>query len=309
MRENETTGPVESGIVKTLNYFGIFHYPLLPAEIHRFLPFRCTLEELDASLGELEKKGTVARSSRGFYTLDPQEAWSSERLAGNKRAMELLSRSVRFTRIIRSFPFVDAIAISGSLSKYYAAQDADIDYFIITQKNRLWVTRSLLHLFKKLTFIPGYQHFFCMNYFVDTEARLMTDQNIYTAIELATLIPVYNPVQIGGMKLLNAWLREYLPNAPQDQDINYLVPPGNQLFKRGTEWLLNQLWPGRFNVFLMHLTDRTWRKKWLRKGFPMEDYDRAFHTSVHASKNHPADFQKRILLALEKNNGKLNSGL
>jgi hypothetical protein len=303
-RVNENNDPIASGILRTLKYFGLFKYPLSPREIHRFHPFRCTLEETEASLADLKKGDRVVSSVEGFYSIAKHEGWSAEREAGNKRALAMLSRSIRYTRIISSFPFVDAIAISGSLSKYYAGKDADIDYFIITDRNRLWLARSLLHLFKKLTFIPGYQHYFCMNYFVDTDALEMTDKNIYTAIELATLIPVYNQERITTLIEVNSWLSEFLPNMTHFQDITYLQPAGKGLIKRLAERMINLLVPEQLNLFFMRLTDRKWRKKWRRKGFPMEDYDQAFHTSLHVSKNHPADFQKRILSALE-NNGEI----
>jgi hypothetical protein len=298
MPEAGYSGRIATGIIKTLGYFGIFSYPLTPAEIHRFLPAGCSPEEMETTLHSMALEQKVSCSSFGFYSLEPNEPWSVNRLAGNERAFALLSRSHRFVKIIRSFPFVEAIAISGSLSKYYAAADADIDYFIITRSNRLWISRTLLHLFKKLTFIPGCQHYFCMNYFVDTDAMEMADRNIYTAIEMATLIPVYNPGTIEGMKKLNSWTSDFLPNEPMNQDLAYVVPAGKERVKQFTEWMLNLLWPGNFNQFLMGLTDRKWRKKWKKKGFPMNDYDRAFQTTLHVSKNHPADFQKRIMLAL-----------
>ena len=304
---NPHIDPISTGVIQILNYYGLFSYPLLPEEIHRFHPHPCSLREVEGALAELRSSNRVWCSPDGFYSIEENESWSTERKAGNARALALLSRSMRFTRIIRSFPFVDAIAISGSLSKYYAGKDADIDYFIITEKDRMWIARTLLHLFKKLTFIVGYQHYFCMNYFVDTLALQITDKNIYTAIELATLIPVYNPHRISDLQDQNAWVKEHLPNWTCANDTTYLQPQGKEFVKRMLEWMINRIGAERLNLFFMRLTDRKWRRKWSMKGFPMEDYDRAFHTSEHQSKNHPADFQKRILGALEKTTGKCGS--
>jgi hypothetical protein len=295
--------PIYTGVLQILNYYGLFSYPLLPEEIHRFHPLSCSLPEVESALAELKSSNRVWCSTDGFYCVEENESWSIERKAGNARALALLSRSMRFTRIIRSFPFVEAITISGSLSKYYAGKDADIDYFLITEKNRLWIARTLLHLFKKFTFIVGYQHYFCMNYFVDTRGLEITDKNIYTAIELATLIPVYNPHRITDLQDQNAWVKEHLPNWTCTNDTTYLQPQGKDFVKRMVEGMINRIGAERLNLFFMRLTDRKWRRKWSRKGFPMEDYDRAFHTSEHQSKNHPADFQKRILGALEKTAG------
>ncbi len=292
-----------AGILEALEYFGLFRYPLLPREIHRFHRIRCTYEEVLATLASLAERDMVNCSIDGFYSREAQESWSSRRKTGNEKALGLLTRSVHFTRIISSFPFVDAIAISGSLSKDYAGDDADIDYFIVTTGNRLWIARSLLHLFKKLTFIPGYQHYFCMNYFVDTDEMLLTDRNIYTAIELATLIPVYHPERIRQVKEMNSWLIAYLPNETNLQELTYLSPAGKQSLKKLVERMINLAWPERLNNFLMNLTDRKWRRKWDRRRFPMETYDQAFYTSLHVSKNHPANFQQQVLTALENKSG------
>ena len=54
------------------------------------------------------------------------------------------------------------------------------------------IARTFLHLFKKLTFITGHEHYFCMNYLVDTNALKITHTNLYSAIETVTLLPVYN---------------------------------------------------------------------------------------------------------------------
>lgn len=294
-----TSHPVEAGILSTLKYFGLFRFPLRPEEIHRFHPAVCSISDIESSLEAMTAAGSVCRSAEGFYSLDKNPGWSAERKAGTQKALRLLSRSGKFTRIISGFPFVRAVAISGSLSKYYAGQDADIDYFIITGANRLWIARSLLHLFKKLTFLTGHQHFFCMNYFIDVEALETTDTNLYTAIELVTLIPVYNHELIARLKEVNGWTTTYLPNVTREQDLSCLQPAGRMPIKKLAEWLLDHLWPNTLNRFLMQLTDRKWRRKWSRKGFPMGDYEEAFYTSLHVSKNHPANFRKRVLQALE----------
>jgi hypothetical protein len=112
---------------------------------------------------------------------------------------------------------------------------------------------------------------------------------------------VYNAPLVARLKQINAWTAEHLPNYPQEQDTNYIPATPKQYGKRMAQWLLNRMAPGAFNRFLMRLTDRKWRAKWQRKGFPMNEYDEAFYTTLHVSKNHPANFQRRILQALETN--------
>ncbi len=112
------------------------------------------------------------------------------RQQGNLRAEQLLPKAMKIGRFLSVFPYVRGIGISGSLSKMYAHEKADFDFFIITKANRLWIARTFMHLFKKLTFLTGKQHYYCMNYYLDEKALKLRDQNIYTAVEAITLIPV-----------------------------------------------------------------------------------------------------------------------
>ena len=50
-----------------------------------------------------------------------------------------------------------------------------------------------MHLFKKLTFLTGRQHYYCMNYFVDEAALEVNNKNIFTAMEVKTLLPAAGP--------------------------------------------------------------------------------------------------------------------
>ena len=167
-----------------------------------------------------------------FFLTEDNQDWGDERHQGNERAFRLLEESGKYVKIIAGFPFVSAIAISGSLSKFYASENTDIDYFIITEANRLWIARTLLHLFKKLTFITGHQHYFCMNYFVDTNALEITHPNLYSAIETVTLLPVYNAVIIKRFMKENAWTKNYLPNYSLQDHLSYLTEHTKRIFKK-----------------------------------------------------------------------------
>ncbi|PKP30404.1 MAG: hypothetical protein CVT99_13855 [Bacteroidetes bacterium HGW-Bacteroidetes-16] len=292
---------LQQHIESTLTYFELFSYPLTATEIHRFLNVVCSISDVEDQLVLMKKNGKVVCSEQGYYSRLHQPRWSVERDMGNKRAEKLLKLSSRFVRVIKRFPFVEAIAISGSLSKYYADKDADIDYFIITTTNRLWIARTLLHLYKKLTFLRGHQHYYCMNYFIDQSALEIGDKNIYTAIELVTLLPVYNQEAILKLKHQNGWFAEFLPNENLNQDERFLLPMNNGFFKSFLESFINVLWAKRLNQFFMRLTDRKWRAKWKKKSFPMDTYNQALHTSLHVSKNHPDDFQFQVLNALKNN--------
>ena len=84
----------------------------------------------------------------------------------------------------------------------------------------------------------------------------------------------------------------YFPNGyigfNSDADIIY---DNNNIVKKVLEFFGDHLFPTVLNKKLMSLTDIKWRKKWSRKNYPMEDYNIAFKTTLHVSKNHPANHQ------------------
>jgi len=66
------------------------------------------------------------------------------------------------------------------------------------------------------------------------------------------------------------------------------------------ERIINLFAPGKLNKYLMILTDKKWKRKWAKRNYPMNQYTQAFKTTLHISKNHPANYQKRVLEALAR---------
>ncbi|MGZ8553146.1 MAG: nucleotidyltransferase domain-containing protein [Chitinophagaceae bacterium] len=179
----------ETCILKVLAYFDIFHYPLTKNEIRKFLDHPLSEINFEESLEQMLSDEVIFLHN-DFYSLQNNSLLAQRRKEGNRKAGKLLPKAFKIGRFLFHFPFVRAVFISGSLSKNFADEKADIDFFVITKANRLWIARTIMHLFKKLTFLTGHQHYFCMNYYIDEEALLIEDQNIFTAMEVATLVPV-----------------------------------------------------------------------------------------------------------------------
>jgi uncharacterized protein YeeX (DUF496 family) len=296
---------VEEAIKSVLKYYSLFSYPLKEDEIHRFLSVKAQQKEVEIKLNKLVAARQVFKIKQDFFSIKNEPYWADKRILGNQKALELLSISKKYIKKIIRFPFIKSVAISGSLSKYYTDEEGDIDYFIITKKNRLWIARTLLHLFKKTSFLRKREHYYCMNYFVDESALEIDQKNIYSAIETVTLIPVYNEPFINKLKEKNRfWIERFLPNETYINDQRFLVELKSGLIKKISEKIIESLGPNSINKKLMKLTDAKWRKKWAAKSYPMDQYEQAFYTTLHISKNHPANYQKQILNALDKGDQK-----
>ena len=199
---------VETGVIRTLLYFDIFHYPLTLNEIIRFHPQKSSRENIVHAISQLRNKLVVFKLDN-FYSLHPNNAFVQRRRAGNELAKKRLKTAKKFSWLISRFPFVRAIMISGSLSKDYMEASSDIDYFIITEPGRLWLTRGLLALFKRF-FLLNSHKFFCTNYLIDSQSLEIEEKNIYTAMETTTLIPVYGKVLYEKFVTKNQWTKNHL---------------------------------------------------------------------------------------------------
>jgi hypothetical protein len=280
-------------ILKTLAYFDLFNYPLTEEEILYFLDRPVASGALSSSLQALLKEGCIFREGR-FYSLRNDPELVRRRLKDNSNAQRLLAIAATGSRFLFRFPYVRGIGISGSLSKNCAAHDADIDYFVITSPNRLWIARTLMHLFKKLSFLAGRQDRYCMNYYVDEEALKIEEMNIFTAIELVTLLPACGNGTLDKFFDSNGWAFTYFPNYGL-KNIGMKPTYPRSWIKTLAERLLNNRLGDKLDDFLLGLTTRRWEKKARtgavnKKGDPM-----TLLTGKHFSKPDPVHLQARII--------------
>lgn len=295
-----TISSLGKSIIKTLAYYDIFDYPLKAEEIYYNLGTNSvSLTEIENEVEQLCKIG-ITFNKNNFYLLRNNENFISRRLEGNRLAEKKLISAYRMTKLISKFPYVRAVLLSGSISKGYMEKDSDVDYFIITHPNRLWVTRLLLMLFKKV-FLLNSRKVFCINYFVDTETLEIEEKNIFTATELATLIPIYGKDLYDELYKNNIWIKKFYPNFPK-RDNKILVNKNNLFVQNLIEKTLNNSLGDKLDDFAMNLFEKSNHKKY--REYNSKDFQVAFKTSKHESKHHPKFFQKRVLEAF---NDKLKS--
>ncbi len=289
--KNINVSPLGKCIIKTLAYYDIFNYPLTAEEIyHNLGANHVSSIDVTNEIEKLCKDGLIYRKN-SFYLLTNNDKYISRRIDGNKLAAKKINSAYRMTNFISKFPYVRAILLSGSISKGYMEKDSDVDYFIITQPNRLWVTRLLLMLFKKI-FLLNSRKVFCINYFVDTETLEIEEKNIFTATELTTLIPTYGTELYNALYSKNIWIREFYPNFPKRDTIR-ISENKRSFIKKLFEKLLNNSLGDLLDDFAMKLFEKSNLKKY--RDYNPKDFQVAFKTSKHESKHHPKFFQKRVL--------------
>jgi Nucleotidyltransferase domain len=288
--------PVDSAIIKTLAYFDVFHHPLTMSEIARY----CRDENADypsirQAVNQLVSDGIIFRLHH-FYSLQNDLVLAEKRKEENKRAKKYLRIAKLLSKLIAAFPFVRGVYLSGSLSKGCATKDADIDYFVITKPNRLWLCRTLLMLFKKI-FLLNSRKYFCINYFVDTDHLEIPDRNIFTATEIATIIPTYNPSLYSKFMNANQWIHSYFPNFQQKQFAEQEEVESSWV-KRMSENLFGGTLGNQLEKFCFRITTSKWREKF--RSMNEHEFENNLRSKSYVSKHHPKGMQFHVLHQFEQ---------
>jgi hypothetical protein len=204
---------VARAILQTLAYGDIFDYPLTAREVHRYLIM------VAASPGAVQsalENGRLAQQPlahrQGFFTLPGRESIVETRIRRAEVAARIWPRARRYGLAIARLPFVRLVAVTGALAMDNVEHGDDIDYLIITRPGRLWLSRAIIiALVVKPAMRRGDE--VCPNYFLSDRALLFHERNLFTAHELAQMVPIAGSATYGRMRQLNTWITYFLPNA------------------------------------------------------------------------------------------------
>jgi hypothetical protein len=291
------TAELERSVQKTLAYFDIFSYPLNAGEIKNFLEIAVPAGNLNVLLQKMVSEKRIFYYE-SFYSLHDNPLLAKKRLEDNSRAEPMIEKAQRTGRFLFQFPFVRAVGISGSLSKNVAEHKADFDFFIITKANRLWIARTLMHLYKKFTFLTGRQHHYCMNYYMDEEALLLQDQNIFTAMELKTLLPVAGTDAMQKLFDVNTWVNQYLPAC--DYRVQSKPDKKPSLWKLFGEWIFKASFGAKMDTFFFDTTTKRWQRKKEKGKKNNKGQMMGLITGKHFARSNPGALQERILSLYNK---------
>jgi hypothetical protein len=288
---------VKRDILASLCYFDIFDYPITQLEISQFIRNAYRLEEIADGLHSLTVEQWIYKFGE-LYTLQNNYDVIARRKKGNVKARQMLVTAQKIAAILSSFPFIKGVGVSGSLSKNFADIDADIDFFIITEENRLWLARTILMAFRRLTIPFRKDHLLCLNYFIDEKMLEIEEKNIYTATEVATLLPFRGIKTFQKFFRENQWTQTYLPN--HALRVSYVQETRNPILKKFVEFLFrNQL--GNFmDSFFMRWTRFRFNKRVEKGKENSKGYLMDLKISKHYAKHNPDQLQKKITEIYEK---------
>lgn len=279
--------------LKTILYFSIFRYPLKLEEIHGYTNHNSAADTINELNYLIDQKILTKVDDFFVYSNDLDSV--PKRIQGNVLADKVMIRAKSQARLISRFPYVDAVGVSGSLSKGYYDSNSDIDFFIITRPNRLWICRTLMMLYKKI-FLLNSRKYFCPNYFISANQLEIVEQNRFTATELITLIPLHGKTNFEQFYEKNIWVKNYFKNF--ETNIFNLPEIKKNLIVSNLEYALNGKFGDTMDYFFRRVTLKKWQMKF--DYLSDEDFKIALKSTKNISKHHPSNFQKKVILSLNE---------
>lgn len=162
----------------------------------------------------------IASATKGLARIK-REKISKQKLIIAKKASKILSK----------IPTIKFIGVTGSLAMMNAKKNSDIDLLVITKANTLWTTRLVILVILSILQIPFRRakkrdeaDKLCLNMWLDETDLVWNkkDRNIYTAHEIAQVIPLVNKNNIYEKFLfLNRWVLSYWPYAVRISNLEF----------------------------------------------------------------------------------------
>ena len=257
-------------ILETLRFFDLQDYPLTLLEIYTYLlPEKDSLAGLLDAQHELRGAGPAGQAAlvpalaiaeclgrelaervechRGFYCLKGRGGIIRQRLLNYLYGMFREKRVARFARGLKWIPFVRGAGLAGSQVLGQQKDTSDIDLFIITDENRMWLARTLVTAYFQVLGLRRHgakvKNRFCLNHYVAGGKALTKLRNLYTALEYAKLRPLAGAGAVADFQKKNQpWISGFYPN--------WQAPTAEASAASPVQVFLEKLFQGKFGGWL-----------------------------------------------------------
>jgi len=212
------TDEIHDGLQKVFKISEYLKFPFTLDEVaDYFLPrTNITGEQLRSMLSE-RSFADISFHIKDGYLLTRASEVDASRLERERVSAAKLDSAAEFARVLRRMvPFIRTVAVTGSVAYGSADTWDDIDLFIITKRNRLWLTAFITLVFVRLTKLLGlcapHLSLFCLSYvhdergFADESQRNRT--NPLFARELLKAKPVVGADYYGRLLERNKWVAD-----------------------------------------------------------------------------------------------------
>ncbi len=205
-------------VLSTVSYAAVFRQALTVEQIHFFLiRHKASSAQVKKIVAHLvhQKKLTVHNHHYFLPAYPPRH--EDQTIVDQK--YQLANRAIRLLSWIAT---IQLIAVSGAVGAGSPQRNDDIDLFIITKSQCLWISRLCAVVLLELLGLrrrPRDRHAankICLNFFLDRKNLPLpvSDQTLYGAHEVVQMKPLWSIGNIYRDFLdANSWVSQFLPHA------------------------------------------------------------------------------------------------
>lgn len=213
---------IREAVLKTVVFFDLFSYPMTGWEIWQYLHLEINLDLLEKIIENMVASGTLSQKD-GLYFLPGREDLISIRRQRYNFANYKIKLAKRVTKIFKWLPSVKLVAVSNLIGHHNLRNESDIDIFIVSSPNRLWLTRLFCTGLMKITHRRPTKECkrnkMCLSFYAATDGLAMESLRFkpsdpYFDHWFLGLYPIYdNDKYLAYLRFKNPWLKEAFPNS------------------------------------------------------------------------------------------------
>lgn len=211
---------LKEAITEVIAFFDKFDFPLTSFEVWRYLKVKVEYIDVVCLLTDEEIQGIG--SMNGFYFKIGRVATVETRMRRYNYSNRKFKKALFFSRLFKYIPWIKMIAVGNIIGPNNMRGTGDIDFFIITEKSRIWMTRAFCVLIAKILRARPRLHktkdTICLSFYISEDNLNLGEltygkKDMYFLFWLACLSPVYDEGKYYENLIdENMWLLNQLPN-------------------------------------------------------------------------------------------------
>jgi len=230
---------LKKSVLLALIYHKALDTPLSLIQLDRYLLSKESIKNF--SLMDLKKalhfwkEKEFVDEQKGLHQISDNSSFWQTYVQQEKNSQRKIRGALRTIKYLSFIPYLRSLFICGSVARKTCKYDSDIDFLILTKKNRVWTVRLLLTVTSILLGRKTRDEFsrdnkFCLNHYRARGSYLLEKnmQDIYSASEYSHMLNVFSDgnEQNVFFKKNMKWMKKILPQ------FDFIKPPIYKLSRK-----------------------------------------------------------------------------
>lgn len=192
-------------ILKIIRLAHYFQSAFSQEQVWRLMQIPMQRKDFDRHVADLILEGSAFERKGRLYAEDCAAICEKKKIWSRL----IYKRHLSYLKIIARMPWIRFLGLSGANAFESCKKQDDLDLFIVTSENRLWIAYLAIVLFSKMF---RKRRALCVNYLLDEANLYIRHQNYYTAVQLFQMVPLYDAGVNSRLLKENRWALNFLPN-------------------------------------------------------------------------------------------------